>query len=75
VATAAYGTPLAPEIGALRRFRDRYLRGNAVGEALVAIYGELGPIAADAIRNDEHARALARVVLSPIVDFARFVTE
>jgi hypothetical protein len=75
VATAAYGTPMAEEIGVLRRFRDRYLRGNAVGEALVSIYGEVGPVLADAIRDDADARAVTRSLLAPIVSLARALTE
>jgi hypothetical protein len=75
VATAAYGTPMAEEIGVLRRFRDRYLRGNAVGEALVSIYQQVGPVMADAIREDEEARAVTRGLLAPIVSVARWLTE
>ena len=75
VATAAYGTPMADEITALRRFRDRYLRGNAVGEMLVSTYEEVGPGLADAIRDDEGARAIPRTLLTPFVWVARIVTE
>jgi hypothetical protein len=74
VATAAYGTPMAQEVSVLRRFRDRYLRGNAVGEALVALYEEVGPPLADRIRGDEDARAAARAVLAPIVWLAGVIT-
>ena len=75
IATAAYGTPLATEIGVLRRFRDRYLRGNAIGQALLSIYGEVGPLAADEIRNDETRRAFVRALLSPVVLLAAALTE
>jgi hypothetical protein len=75
VATAAYGTPMATEIGALRRFRDRYLLGNAVGEALVSTYYTYGPGLADFIREDEDRRATARMMLSPVVALAGWLTD
>jgi hypothetical protein len=70
VATAAYGSPLDARIGVLRRFRDRYLRGNAVGDALVGLYQEVGPVLAHAIQDDEDARAAVRWALEPIVALA-----
>jgi hypothetical protein len=69
VATAAYGTPLEPRIGVLRRFRDRHLRTNVLGRALVAVYETVGPHLADVIREDEDLRAAARAVLDPIVSW------
>jgi hypothetical protein len=71
VATAAYGTPLAGEVGALRRFRDRHLRTNAFGRALTGAYDELGPPAANAIRESEILRTVARMVVSRFVWLAR----
>ena len=71
VATAAYGTPLAEEIGVLRRFRDRHLRSSALGGVVVDLYEAFGPYLADFIREDEERRAAARAVLSPIVDQLR----
>lgn len=73
VATATYGDPMAHEIGALRRFRDRYLESNALGHALVEAYYSVGPTFAAFIAEDEDRRAAARTVLAPIVDFARWV--
>jgi hypothetical protein len=75
VATAAYGTPMADEIGALRRFRDRHLRTNPMGRAFVDAYEEVGPVFADAIRDHEVARAVARGMLDPIVSLVRFIDE
>jgi hypothetical protein len=71
VATAAYGTPMAAEIGALRRFRDRHLRTNALGRAFVGLYETVGPHLADAIRDDETARSWTRRALRPLVSLAR----
>jgi len=73
VATAAYGTPLASEIGALRRLRDRHLRTNAPGRAIVAAYYTLGPPLARVIEGDERLRSAARVALAPLVSLARWL--
>jgi hypothetical protein len=74
VATAAYGTSLAAEVGALRRLRDRELQSNGAGRALVRAYYALGPTLADAVRDRPALRGLARGVLAPIVELtSRFV--
>ncbi len=73
VATAAYGTPMAEDVRVLRRFRDRYLLGNAAGEAIVSVYEAIGPGLADRIRDDDDARAIARGVLAPFVSLARWL--
>ncbi len=75
VATAAYGSPLASEVSALRRFRDRYLMTNALGQALVATYYETSPGLAAWIGQDEYRREAARALLAPIVGFARALSE
>jgi hypothetical protein len=67
VATAAYGTPMADEIGVLRRFRDRHLRSNAIGEALVETYYEVGPSIAGWVGESETRRDAVRTLLAPIV--------
>jgi hypothetical protein len=71
VATAAYGTPMAADIGALRRMRDRHLRTNAIGRAFVGAYETVGPILADVIREDPTLRGWTRGALAPIVALAR----
>lgn len=68
VATAAYGTPMADDIRALRRFRDRHLETNPVGRALVGLYEAVGPHLADVIRDDDTLRRWTRAALRPIVD-------
>ncbi len=73
VATAAYGTPMADEIGVLRRFRDRHLLTNPVGEALVDAYYEVGPDLAAVIAEDDDLRASVRTMLAPIVSLARWI--
>jgi hypothetical protein len=71
IATAAYGTPMAKEIDALRTVRDRALLTNPLGRIAVAGYYALSPPIANAIASDERLRAGARAVLRPIVDAAQ----
>jgi hypothetical protein len=75
VATAAWGSPLADEIGALRRLRDRQLLTHAAGRALVAAYAAVGPELADLIRPHPALRALARAALRPLVDLAALLEQ
>jgi hypothetical protein len=71
VATAAYGTPLAPEIDALRRFRDRQLSATAPGRALVEAYQTYGPRAARVIARHDDLRGWVRGVLTPLIALVR----
>jgi hypothetical protein len=71
VATAAFGTPLAAQVGALRRLRDRQLLSNAIGRALVRAYYADGPTLARELREHETLRRLTRSLLEPIVALAR----
>lgn len=67
VATAAYGTPLANEIDALRVWRDGTLLDNAFGTAFVDSYYRLSPALADAIATRPVLKSIARIVLYPVV--------
>jgi len=75
VATATYGTPMAEEIGVLRRFRDRYLMNNAPGRALVEAYYEHGPDAAAAIRENPTMRRISRGILTPVVALVDWLVD
>jgi hypothetical protein len=67
IATAAYGSYLAPEVLLLREFRDRHLMGNRLGAALVRYYYSVSPPLAGYIAKSESARAITRVVLTPVI--------
>jgi hypothetical protein len=71
IATAAYGTPLAAELDALRSVRDRVLLTNPLGRLAVASYYALSPPLARAIASDERLRAGTRALLAPVVAVAR----
>ena len=66
IATAAYGTPLAEEVDALRQFRDQYLITNPPGRLLVSLYYAGSPPLANLSSKHEGLRALTRMALEPI---------
>ncbi len=70
IATAAYGTPMAKELDALRAVRDRALLTNPLGRLAVASYYAMSPPIARAVASDDRLRAGARALLAPIVDVA-----
>lgn len=71
IATAAFGTPLAKQIDALRAVRDHRLLTNPLGRLAVASYYALSPPVAGAITTDERLRAGMRALLRPLVRAAR----
>jgi hypothetical protein len=73
VATAAWGSAMAKDVGLLRRLRDRHLQSNGLGRELVSAYYTIGPALADAIRGREGLRAAARAALTPAVALARWL--
>jgi len=74
IATAAYGTPLATEINVLRDLRNTYLLNNAAGTLFVDTYYRLSPPIADAVSKSPALRSAVRVVLTPIIVIANWVT-
>ena len=74
VATAAYGSPLASDIGPLRRLPDRYLQSHAPGRALVAFYYTFGREPAHLIARHPTLRAITRASLAPMVAISNWLT-
>ena len=67
IATAAYGSYLAPEVLTLREFRDRHLLTNRPGQAFVAWYYRVSPPAAAFIAEHESLKDAVRWGLTPVV--------
>ena len=73
IATAAFGSPLAPQVQLLREVRDQYLLPHPVGQGLVALYYTLSPPLAEMIAGSETLRAIVRAGLTPIIGWATLV--
>ena len=73
VATAAYGTETAAELGILRDFRDQVLLKNVVGSQFVEAYYRLSPPIADFIAKNDFLRAVVReVLIDPVVNILQW---
>lgn len=68
IATAAYGSPMEPDVMVLRNFRDEILLKNDVGKKFVDAYYKVSPPIADFIREHDSLRAVVRVGLAPIIN-------
>ena len=75
IATAAYGSYLAPDVKVLRSFRDEFLLTNRLGINFVDMYYQTSPPIAEFIRNHELLRSMTRVMLFPIVLFIKHPME
>ncbi len=68
IATATYGSPLAPEIIVLRRFRDTRMRPRRAGRRMIDVYERYSPPLADAIAPHPTARLwVRRLLLAPVI--------
>ena len=67
IATAAYGSLMAPHVRILCEFRDRILLPNRFGKSFVDFYYKHSPSAANFIAGHGALRAMVRVTLVPVV--------
>lgn len=73
IATATFGSPMAPQVQVLREFRDRYLLTNGPGRLFVAGYYRTSPPIAKLIADSETLRATVRAALLPILGWAALI--
>jgi len=73
IATAVYGTEMAKEVIALKRFRDNYLMNNRAGQAFVRWYYKHSPPVANFIRDKKLLKATVRVGLRPLLWLATYL--
>lgn len=71
VATAAYGSWTAEEVGDLRSWRDDRLLRTAAGRRLVRIYYRVSPPLAGLIADSAVLRGMVRLALRPLVSRLR----
>ncbi len=70
IATACFGTPVAPEVKLLCSFRDRVLTKRRIGRAFIAGYYAFSPGIASWLDKHDWSRAFVRHILIPPVVFA-----
>jgi hypothetical protein len=66
VATAAWGSALAPDVAAMRNVRDQLRPQSTIFAVAIDLYYRSGPAAAEVLRRSDTARALVRRFLGPI---------
>jgi uncharacterized repeat protein (TIGR01451 family) len=75
IATAAYGSSLAPQVQQLRTFRDRFLVPYSFGQWFVDLYYRYSPPLAEVLAQHDDLRAVVRTGLRPLITFAEFANE
>jgi lysophospholipase L1-like esterase len=70
IATAAFGSDLAPKVILLKQFRDRFLLTNGPGRAFVNLYYHFSPPIADFIARHDLLKAGVRLFLYPLIAVA-----
>jgi hypothetical protein len=66
VATAAWGSAMAPDVAAMRKVRDGLRPRSTMFALATDLYYRSGPAAAEVLRRSDTARALVRRFLGPV---------
>ena len=67
IATAAFGSDMAPEVETFRQFRNKYLLSSELGKDFVRTYYKYSPKYAAIIQQSDILRAGVRAVLWPML--------
>lgn len=67
IATAAYGSLMDPHVKILRKFRDRFMKGNPVGKKFMLLYYTYSPPIAHFIAKHDRMRKIVRLSLLPLI--------
>ena len=67
IATAAYGTSMAPEVLILKEFRDAHLLTNPWGRSFVRLYYRTSPSIARCVQDSTTLRTITRCALIPVI--------
>ncbi|NLW92851.1 MAG: prepilin-type N-terminal cleavage/methylation domain-containing protein [Syntrophomonadaceae bacterium] len=70
IATAAYGSIMAPQVELLRQFRDEFLLTTGPGVSFVEWYYRNSPPLAEKIKHNEKLRFATQVLLLPVIAMA-----
>ncbi|WP_413559754.1 CFI-box-CTERM domain-containing protein [Bdellovibrio sp. HCB209] len=71
IATAAFGSDMAPEVQSFRDFRNKYLIPYSLGRDFVKTYYKYSPKYANLIAQSDTAKTVVRAGLWPLLFFAR----
>lgn len=78
IATAAYGSAMAPEVQFLREFRDTQAYATFLGRNFMQVfhawYYSFSPTVAASISESEPAKTATRIMLWPLISTLRFST-
>lgn len=66
ITTAVYGSPLAPEIGDFKAFRDRFVARTSTGRLLIRLYYATSPPIAICLARRKTLRLFMRIMLEVV---------
>lgn len=75
IATAAFGSSMAPQVQVLRNFRDEWLLKSEAGKFFVKNYYKYSPQIADWIAERPFVKSVVRGMLWPLILFAQLLLE
>ncbi|HXJ22111.1 MAG TPA: fibronectin type III domain-containing protein [Polyangia bacterium] len=74
IATAAWGSAMAPDVAAMRVVRDRLRPASTLFAVATDLYYRAGPAAAALLERSDTARSLVRQALAPVGAVAQLTT-